>query len=143
MDATAAHDIIEKLALGTDPSSGTPLDDSILQNPLIIRALFMAKDALATASQASAPSAQGTARPHAKSANAGKRWDTADKDCLRELHLGGASSREIARQLGRSNGAIISQLIKDGLIEDTDGRLAALSRRNRGGREEEGRQATG
>lgn len=120
MDATAAHDIIEKLALGIDPVSGTPLGESVFHSPTVIRALFMAKDALATAGDARAKGAHEATRSKVKLANAGKKWEAAEKATLRELHLAGNKSRQIAVQLGRSNGAIISQLMKDGLIEDSD-----------------------
>jgi hypothetical protein len=130
MDAIAAHDIIEKLALGIDPVTGTPLDESVFHSPTVIRALFMAKDALATAGAPGGQGAQGAARARPKLANAGKKWESADKETLRELHLAGATSRQIAVQLGRSNGAIISQLIKDGLIEESDAGLSARVHRD-------------
>ena len=125
MDNTAAHDIIEKLALGVDPVSGTPLEGSLFHHPTVIRALFMAKVALATAGEARTRAAQGSTRPQPKSANAGKKWEAADKATLSELHLAGATTRQIALQLGRSNGAIISQLVKDGFIKDPNAGLAA------------------
>lgn len=122
MDATFAHDIIEKLALGIDPESGTPLDESVFNNPAVIRALFMAKTALASTSK----NAQGAARSSTKSANAGKKWEDADKATLRELHTAGATIRQIAAQLGRSNGGIVGQLIKEGFLKDREAGLAAL-----------------
>lgn len=109
MNVTAAHDIIEKLAFGIDPDSGAPLDDSVFQNAMVIRALFMAKGALATASDARPKGAQGPTRKHPKSANAGKKWEAVDKATLRELHLAGVPIREIALQLGRSHGSIVNR----------------------------------
>lgn len=122
MDATLAQDIIEKLALGIDPDSGTPLDDSVFHNPNVIRALFMARASLASKTKHS----QGSTRPSAKSANAGKKWEAADKETLRQLHIGGAAIRQIAAQLGRSNGGIVGQLIKEGFLKDREAGLAAL-----------------
>jgi hypothetical protein len=126
MDATFAHDIIEKLALGIDPDSGTPLDESVFNNPTVIRALFMAKTALA----AKTKSTQSATRPPAKSPNAGKKWEAADKATLRELHIAGATIRQIAAQLGRSNGGIVGQLIKEGFLKDREAGLAALHHQN-------------
>jgi hypothetical protein len=130
MDNSAAHEIIEQLALGIDPVSGAQLDGSVFHNPTVIRALFMAKAALATAGEAGTKGARGSARPQSKSANAGKKWEAADKQTLSELHLAGATTGQIALQLGRSNGAIISQLIKDGFIKDPNAGLAAIDRQD-------------
>jgi len=130
MDATVAHDLIEKLALGIDPVSGAPLDESVFHNPAVIRALFMAKAALATAAEPRPRSTQGATRPRTTSANAGKKWEAADKETLRELHLAGASIRQIGLQLGRSNGGIVGQLIKEGFLKDRDAGLAAMQRQD-------------
>jgi len=129
MDATQAHDIIEKLALGIDPASGTPLDDSVLQDPTIIRALFMAKSALAAGTERPRDK-PGSKRQPVKSANAGKKWEAADKDTLRELHRAGTAIRHIALQLGRSHGGIIGQLVKEGLLTDRDEGLAVIKRQD-------------
>lgn len=130
MNATFAHDIIEKSALGIDPSSGTPLEESVFHDPTVIRALFMAKGALATAGEVRGKGMQGAPRAHPQSANAGKRWEAADKETLRDLHTAGATIRQIALQLGRSSGGIIGQLVKEGLIKDRDEGLAVVQRQD-------------
>lgn len=130
MDATVAHDIIEKLALGIDPVSGAPLDESVFHDPTVIRALFMARGALAMSDEARPMGGQSSIRAKAKSANAGKKWEEADKETLRDLHLAGAPIRQIALQLGRSNGGIIGQLVKEGLLKDRDDGLAAVRRQD-------------
>lgn len=132
MDSTLAHDIIEKLALGIDQVFGTPLDESVFHEPTVIRALFMAKSALAASEEATPRSTHGSTRRHAKSVNAGKKWEEADKETLRDLHSAGAPIRQIALQLGRSNGGIIGQLVKEGFLRDRDEGLAVVQRQNAG-----------
>jgi hypothetical protein len=106
-----------------------PLDDSVLQDPTIIRALFVAKGALA-ATTVKARDKPGANRQQAKSANAGKKWEAADKETLRELHRAGTAIRHIALQLGRSDGGIIGQLVKEGLLTDRDAGLAVIKRQD-------------
>ena len=143
MTPTFAHDIIEQLALGLDPASGTPVDNSVLQDPTVIRALFMAKAALVTAMAAGSRKAPGAARSMnksaSKSANAGKKWELGEKQTLRDLHLGGTAIRQIAVQLGRSDGGIIGQLVKDGLVKDRDEGYALFKQQGTAVESEQGR----
>ncbi|WP_395402160.1 winged helix-turn-helix domain-containing protein [Pseudoduganella sp. UC29_106] len=52
--------------------------------------------------------------------SAGKKWDPTDRNKLLALFKRGASIRDIAFQLGRSEGGIISKLVREGVLKDRE-----------------------
>ncbi|WP_395402122.1 hypothetical protein ACHMW6_28830 [Pseudoduganella sp. UC29_106] len=107
MKPTLVHDIIEKLALGVDPVTDSPLhNESIFHHPTVIRALFLAKDAVKL-------------QNHAQS-SAWKKWEEDDRLKLLALFRQEVPIRDIAHQLGRSTGGVIAKLVREGALKDRD-----------------------
>jgi hypothetical protein len=103
MDASEALPILRALADGRDPHSGAPLpSESVFQQPSVIRALFMAADALEAAAS--------------KPAAAGGAWSEEEERHLVEQFDAGVPPVEIAKEHGRTRGAIVSRLVKLGKI---------------------------
>ena len=106
MDIIRARKIIRSLAEGVDPFTGELLPrESIFNSPDVIRALY-------TVWEATSPK-PGSAS--AASPNAGKPWTSAEDDKLREEFAEKLPISEIAREHGRSYGAIESRLEHLGL----------------------------
>jgi DNA-directed RNA polymerase specialized sigma24 family protein len=103
---------IEALANGIDPETGEVLNEqSIFNNPLVIRALFMAIKAL---DQVAKREERQTSLP----ANIGKAWSESENKELLAKFDGGLSVKEIAAELGRTKGAITSRLSRSGRLPD-------------------------
>jgi hypothetical protein len=126
MRSEAASTIIEQLALGIDPRTGEalPAGDACTA-PEIIRALFVARQALLGSLTGEAGSPGGTRRgPVVRNgvvlANVGKRWSAEDGDTLMELFAAGTPIRDIGMQLGRTDSGIISRLVLAGALPDRD-----------------------
>ena len=104
MDITRAKEIVRILADGINPVTGEVFpEDSAYNSPEVIRALFTLLDT-ANASQ-DAISAR----------NVGKPWSDAEDDRLREEFAAKIRISDIAREHGRTYGAIKSRLEKLGL----------------------------
>jgi DNA-directed RNA polymerase specialized sigma24 family protein len=114
MDAATAYKIIRALADGRDPSNGAPLArESVFQKPEVIRAMFAAADALEDLKEAEQEEA--AALP-----GAGGAWSREEEAQLVASFESGMSQANIARQHGRTRGAIHSRLKRLGLIADGD-----------------------
>ena len=98
--------ILEQLARGFDPITGAPVHD-VFAGPDVIRALFLAADALKM--PVGTPAAN---RPGA----AGVRWTDQEDALLCSEFDGGTPIPEIARAHNRTRGAITSRLVKLGRI---------------------------
>ena len=112
MSPNEAKSIIEALADGgVDPETGEVLSaQSVFNNPQVIRALFMAKNALDSL-------AKSEKREKTLPDNAGKAWsETEDSELLSAFDVG-RSIKDIAAKHGRTEGAISARLIRLGRIK--------------------------
>lgn len=111
MDEEQALDVIRPLADGILPTTGEELPpDSPLQHPHIVRALYLAVQALEA-------EAQRRSRQRHLPGNAGKPW-TAEEDRRLERAFDGAGSvRQLAEAHQRTPGAIQARLVKLGKLE--------------------------
>lgn len=108
---SSAQKILHSLALGLDPDTGSPLDASqgfVLQQPDVIRALFLAVDALASRPGRTPQSRTG--RP----GKAGQPWSEDEDQRLAAAFDAGGSIAGLARDHQRSRGAITSRLLRLG-----------------------------
>jgi hypothetical protein len=103
-----AKAIIDILATGTDPTTGEVLtDDSIFNQPEVIRALFVASKALEKL-------VEREKREKTLPSNAGKAWtDSEDAELLTAFDER-LSIKELAIKHGRTEGAIESRLLRLG-----------------------------
>ncbi|MEQ1663516.1 MAG: hypothetical protein ABL877_12560 [Thiobacillus sp.] len=115
MDKTRALEIIDSLAAGIDPFSGEILpENSTLQHPDVVRALFTAKFALQVTRKAQK-------QPAPKDPNlpthAGNSWSEEEDRQLVSAFESGNAVKELALKHQRTDGAIRSRLIKLGKLE--------------------------
>ena len=106
-----AKKIIDALANGTDPETGEVLSEqSVFNNPRIIRSLFAASAALEN-------EAKRAERTKTLPDNAGRPWS--EKEDLELLALFDANTpiKDIAEKHGRTAGAITSRLVRLGRIQ--------------------------
>jgi hypothetical protein len=121
MDRQEAGSLLSILARGIDPITGEILpDDHVCQQPAVIRALYVAADALQA--NAAAPKE----KPKSKHENAGAKWTPELDQQVREAAQRNESIGAIAKILGRSSGSIASRMVRLGLVESReDARLGA------------------
>jgi hypothetical protein len=111
MTPAEAKQIIEVLASGVDPATGEVLaDDSALNDPHVIRALFIAAKALEQAGSKATRSA-------AKPGHAGASWSEEEDQRLVGAFDAGTPVAALARAHERTSGAITSRLIKLGRLQ--------------------------
>ena len=104
MDITRAKEIVRILADGINPITGEILhEDSAYNSPEVIRALFTILEALGN------PSGKSSAQ------NAGNPWTDTEEDQLRNEFSANMRIADIAKEHGRSRGAIESRLERLGL----------------------------
>lgn len=104
MDTIRAKEIIRTLADGVDPTTGEVLPaESAYNSPEVIRALFTLLEYVN----------KDTGRDLLR--NAGKPWTDAEDDKLRDEFLSKLRISDIAKEHGRSYGAIESRLDHLGL----------------------------
>ena len=97
MELTQAKKIVQELADGIDPTTGEIFDDnSVFNKPEVIRALFTLLHAV--------PDEVDPLR------NAGKPWNTIEDNKLRDEFALGVKIGDIAKEHGRTRGAIESRL---------------------------------
>ena len=97
MELTQAKKIVQELADGIDPTTGEIFDDnSVFNKPEVIRALFTLLHAV--------PDELDSLR------NAGKPWNTIEDNKLRDEFSLGVKISDIAKEHGRTRGAIESRL---------------------------------
>ena len=102
--------ILEALADGVHPLTGEELpDESLYQNAKVLRALLAAMEAL---KKDSAREARKAVLP----AKAGNPWSDEEDQILVERFEGGMSFAELAKEHGRTEGAIKSRLTKLGKL---------------------------
>jgi len=112
MSPFEAKKIVDALANGIDPETGEVLPaQSIFNSPQVIRALFVAVQALEKA-------AKRADRDNSLPSNAGRAWsDDEDKELLAAFDSG-TPVKEIAAHHGRTQGAIAARLVRLGRIKD-------------------------
>jgi hypothetical protein len=110
MEQTRAVEVIQSLAAGIDPFTGEVFNaGSTLQNPEVVRALFVAVSAMQGAK---------AGRPRAAVAPAaGKAWSEVEDRELASEFDAGTSEQEIATRHQRTVGAIRSRLVKLGRLD--------------------------
>ena len=108
MDIIYARELLRSLADGIDPTTGECLpNQSPYNSPEIIRALF-------TLLEVTQP--KSTEKP-AQNRNAGKPWTEIEDEKLRDEFAAGLKISAIAREHGRSRGAIESRLERLNLMK--------------------------
>lgn len=99
MDIIRAKEIVRTLADGVDPTTGEVFpEDSAYNSPDVIRALFALLEAVEGKTKRELPR------------NAGKPWTEVEDDKLRDEFSAGLKISIIAKEHGRSYGAIESRL---------------------------------
>ncbi len=115
---------VESLANGIDPTSGGRIPHEAFGATEVVQALFSAARLLRDGGAAGAGPAV-TGRPPA----AGAAWTAEEEARLANEFDSGMPIRDIARQHGRTSGAITSRLVRLGRIDPT-----AVTTRERGAR---------
>ena len=111
MDAIQSLTIIRSLADGVNPYSGKVLSyNGPYQQPDTVRALHTAIKALEKSRKASA----------AKNlpGNSGTPWDKSEERRMVKAYNSGKPIKEIAKRHERTEGAIMSRLVKLGVVEE-------------------------
>ncbi|BDU40377.1 conserved hypothetical protein [Vibrio nigripulchritudo MADA3029] len=118
-------EIVEALANGINPQTGEVLpSESPYNSPDVIRALFYTLDFVknppkkATKVKKSLEQKQEDNVANGLPKNAGLPWSQEQRDDLRTQFISGVGITVLAENHGRTNGAITSELKKQGLIED-------------------------
>ena len=110
MDITRANEILRKLADGIDPMTGEVLPaESICNNVEVVRAFHCILEELNHPVKNKRPQPE----------NAGKPWTEAELEKLKNEFDSHIKQSEIAREHGRSRGAIEAKLAHLGLIENS------------------------
>jgi hypothetical protein len=120
MNHAEASEIVRQLADGFDPITGKSFRmDSPYQHPQIVRALFVATQALERA-------ATTTRKTKASAEHAGRPWSADEDRELAAAHDQGTPVKDLAANHKRSEGAIQARLVKLGKIpaEQTRFRVA-------------------
>lgn len=121
MTPAEAKQLIQALARGIDPETGEVLPaDNPLNSPHVIRALFLAAEALDLLARPNVPTAPppppSRPRPPAPG-KAGKPWTPEEEQELAAAFDAGTTVAALARAHQRTNGAITSRLIRLGRLQ--------------------------
>lgn len=112
MEIARAIQIVQLLADGVDPLTGETFPfDSPYQNPETVRALHLASRGLYVLDQRNK-------RKERLPQNAGKPWTNNEDEEVISRFRGGATIKEIASEHMRTDGAILSRLVKLGEIAE-------------------------
>jgi hypothetical protein len=115
MDNPTAIQLIRSLANGTDPITGEIISDtSSLNDPKLIRAFFLAVDALEYVEKKGKTQKQ----EMSKYTNAGKPWTSEEDNLLIQAFEKGVAVKEIVQRHGRTRGALAARLVRLGKIAD-------------------------
>jgi len=125
MSPNEAKLIIEALANGLDPETGEVLSEqTILNQPKIIRALFIATHALDVLSEEKRhvtvveDLSKKAKREKTHPGNAGKGWSNNEDNELLSSYNAGVSIKDIAAKHDRTVGAIAARLVRLGCIDE-------------------------
>jgi hypothetical protein len=123
MELEKAKEIVRLLADGIDPTTGEVLPkESPYNDPVIIRALFSVLESLKEVRKPKKTIEQkqqeniDSGRPR----NAGLPWTDELKTEVASKFQCGTSVPELSRYLERTKGAIVSELMRQGLIESDE-----------------------
>jgi hypothetical protein len=122
MDNEQAADIVRQLADGLDPRTGEPLaQDSPCQHPQVVRALFVARQALdrATATGRNSQENQEDPKKNPDAEHAGLPWSEEEDRELADGHDTGTPVKDLALRHKRTVGAIQARLVKLGKVPAT------------------------
>lgn len=115
MDIIRARQIIRLLAEGVDPLTGEVLsNESVYNKPDVIRALYTVLEVTAPKTEVPKPT-----QVRAPKRNAGKPWTELEDDKLRDEFAEKMQISDIAKEHGRTYGAIESRLEHLGLRKKT------------------------
>lgn len=123
MDIQQSIDTVQSLANGVNPVTGELFPDhSPYNHPEIVRALFFCVQHMKQPPKVKKTVEQKQAENLAKGQpkNAGMPWTPELKTELATGFNAGVATTELARQFERSKSAIVSELIKQGLIDEDD-----------------------
>jgi hypothetical protein len=111
MEFNQALEILKTLSAGINPITGEVLPlESPFQHAEIVRALFIAVDAVRRRADASR-------RKAAQPENTGRRWSGDEDGRLRECYLRGFPIIELAQNLSRTPGAVVARLVRLGCVD--------------------------
>ena len=114
MEQIRALEVIQSLAAGTDPYTGEVFGSgNTLQNPEVVRALFVAAAAL----QSAVRPATKTQKPSVLPSAAGKPWSDEQDAQLAADFDGGMTQKDLAAKHQRTLGAIRYRLVKLGRLD--------------------------
>ncbi len=111
MDRKEIIDTLHLMAAGIDPTTGEVAAGDVLQEPLVIRALYAAVRLL----EQSPPGARRERRGDLP-ANVGKPWTGEDDSKLLEGFDQGRAIADLAREHARTRGAVRSRLLRLGKL---------------------------
>lgn len=118
MDNERALDIINALASGIDPFTGEVFpQESALQNPETVRALFLAARALEQEPGRRKSSSKSRPKDPSLPGNTGKPWSDVEDLALVSAFESGSTEKDLAASHQRTPGAIRSRLVKLGKLE--------------------------
>ncbi|EKF73258.1 hypothetical protein A11A3_14602 [Alcanivorax hongdengensis A-11-3] len=123
MDIRESLQTLTALAQGVNPVTGESFpEDSHYHHPQIIRALFVAIQALEGRKEPrprlTEEQKREANRQKGLPANAGFPWEEEQRQAVGEAYRSGADLADLAKQFERTHGAIRSELKKQGLIEE-------------------------
>ena len=124
MELNKAKETIEILADGINPATGEVLPrEGPYNDPIVIRALFTIIDSLKTIRppRRTAEQRQNDNIENGKPRNAGLPWTTELRAEAAAKFKKGSPVNELAESFERTPGAITSELIKQGLIDASEG----------------------
>jgi hypothetical protein len=119
MQLNEARELVSALANGTDPETGEILPaQSPYNDPRVIRALFTVLNSSNGRATKKSPEQKmeenlSAGRPK----NAGLPWTDDLRARLAEMFQGGTELGELAIHFERTNGAILSELTRQGLVD--------------------------
>ncbi|MBW1996810.1 MAG: hypothetical protein JRJ29_02470 [Deltaproteobacteria bacterium] len=121
MDIKTAKEIIITLAKGINPVTGEVFpDNSPYNHPKIIRALFVAAEQIHIQRPAGKKSTEEKQQENIRKGrprNAGLPWTEDLRKQVAEMFRSGKSIKELANYFERTEGAIVSELVRQDLIK--------------------------
>lgn len=123
MELDEAKEIVRALADGVDPTTGEVLPQASPYNdPSVIRALFKVIESTRPVKQPTKTNEQRQQDniDSGKPKNAGLPWTDESKTELSSKYRSGVSIDELCKYYERTKGAIVSELMKQGLVESSN-----------------------
>lgn len=123
MELEAAKEIVTSLANGIDPITGEVFsDDSPYNHPNIVRALYTVLNHVSTPkrSKLSIEEKQAQNMAAGRPKNAGLAWTEDLKKEVAQLFSSGKSIPQLARHFERTDGAILSELVRQEVIHEDE-----------------------